>query len=82
MPALTPDKAEKLSLGNRDGVLATFSSIANADTWATGLGTCEAVFITNGASGATLGATYSGGTVTFAASTSLANVKVLAIGFK
>ena len=82
MAALTPSLEVKLSLGNRDGVLATFSSISNGDTWATGLGTCEAAFVTNGASGASLGVTYSGGTVTFAASTGLANVKVLAIGFK
>lgn len=82
MAALTPDSAYKLSLGNRDGVLATFTAITNGDTWATGLGTVEAVFATNGASGATFGATYSSGTVTFAASTSLANVKVLAIGYK
>jgi hypothetical protein len=78
----TPTTAEKLSLGNRDGVLATFTSLSNADTWVTGLGKVEAVFITDGASGQTLGATYSGGTVTFAASAGLSDVKVLAIGYK
>jgi len=78
----TPTTSENLSLGNRDGVLASFSSLANGNTWETGLGTVEAVFITNGASGVTVGATYSGGTATFALSAGLANAKVLAIGFR
>lgn len=85
MPALTPTSSENLSLGNRVGRLGTFSAINNADYWDTGLGVVEAVFITNGASGVTLGATYGTGAnlgrVTIAASAGLANVKVLAIGF-
>lgn len=80
MGAATPSSATKLSLGNRAGVLGTFTALANADTWATGLGTVEAVFISNGASGQTVGATYSGGIVTFALSGALGNAKVLAIG--
>jgi len=83
MGALTPSSKKQMGgLGNLDAVLATFSAIADADTWATGLGKVEAVFITNGASGQTVGATYSSGTVTFAASGALANVKVLALGYK
>ncbi len=78
----SPTSALNLSLGNRDGVIADFSTLNNGDTWVTGLGTVEAVFITNGASGITTGATYSGGTVTFALSAGCSNVKVLAIGFK
>lgn len=85
MPALTPSSSEKLSLGNRAGVLGAFSAINNADYWDTGLGKVEAVFITNGASGVTHGATYgtgaNAGRVTFAASGAMANVKVRAEGY-
>lgn len=78
----TPLTSVKLSLGNRDGVMARFATLVNNDTWATGLGTVEGVCITNGASGQTTGATYSGGVVTFKTSGPLTNVGVLAIGFK
>lgn len=80
MAAATPSSKIQLNLGNRMAVLATFTAIDNTNTWDTGLGKVEAVFITDGASGQTAGATYSGGTVTFALSGSLANAKVLAIG--
>jgi len=80
MPAQTPSAKSQLSLGNRKGVLATFTAIDNADTWATGLSKVEAVFIQNSVSGITAGATYSSGTVTFALSGSLASCQVLAIG--
>ena len=80
MAALTPTSTQVLSLGNRIGVQGTFTAIANADTWAPGLSTVEACYVLNGASGQTTGATYSSGTITFAASGAHANAKVLAIG--
>jgi hypothetical protein len=80
MAALIPTSKQFISLGNKQGVQGTFTSVANADTWSTGLQTVEAAYIDNGQSGQTYGATYSGGTVTFAASAGMANVKVLAVG--
>jgi uncharacterized protein YbjT (DUF2867 family) len=83
MGAITPSSKKQMGgFGNLDAVLATFASIADADTWATGLGKVEAVFIINSVSGKTYGATYSAGTVTFACSAALASAKVLALGYK
>lgn len=81
MAAVVPSATTIISVGNRVGILATFGVIGATDVWTTGLNVVEAVFITDAASGNTLGATYSGGTVTFANSGSTtANTKVLAIG--
>lgn len=80
MPAQTPSSKIQLNISNRMGVLATFTAIDNGDTWATGLGKVEAIFVMNSVSGITHGATYSAGIATFALSGSLANCKVLAIG--
>lgn len=83
MAAAVPTTIEKISMGNKIALLATFGSAVGAtDTWATGLANVEAVFYTDGAAGGrTGGATYSGGTVTFALSGALAaNAKILAIG--
>jgi hypothetical protein len=83
MAAAVPTTTKIISMGNVIGILGTFASAIGAtDTWATGLATVSAVFITDGAAGGiTGGATYSGGTVTFALSGSLAaNAKILAIG--
>lgn len=80
MAAATPSSKTQLSLGNRMAVLATFTAIDDTNTWATGLGKVEAVFVMNSVSGVTMGATYSAGTVTFALSGSLANCQVLALG--
>jgi hypothetical protein len=83
MGAITPISGTKilLNMGNRDHVEAKFTSITDGDTWVTGLGKVEMVFCTPGASGFTIGATYSGGTVTFAVGGGPAtNVMVLAIG--
>jgi hypothetical protein len=79
---LTPTSSRLLSLGNIDGVVAAFSSIANNDTWVTGLSSVEHVSITAGASGATVGYTVSGGTVTFKVSTTLSSgATVLVYGY-
>lgn len=81
MAAVTPTSTTTISMGNKIGILATFGIIGATDTWATGLNVVEAVFITDAASGNTLGATYSSGTVTFANSGSTtASTRVLAIG--
>ncbi|MBF0562599.1 MAG: hypothetical protein HQL37_11380 [Alphaproteobacteria bacterium] len=83
MGVLTPITGSKilLSRGSRDSVLAKFTTITDGDTWVTGLGKVEMVLATAGASGFTIGATYSGGTVTFAIGSGPAtNVMVEAIG--
>jgi len=79
----TPDTSSQLSLGNRDGVVGSFTALSNADTWVTGMSAIEHVSITCDSTGAeTYGCTVSGGTITFAASAQLDNVTVLVIGFK
>ena len=66
MAALTPIAGSRFDsvTGDQREVLAKFSSVANNDTWATGLGLITGVDITSGAS-KTMAATVSGGTVTF-----------------
>ena len=82
MAAITPSEEVILSLGNRKGVGASFTTIQNADTWTTGLGTVEGVVITDSVSGHTFGATYAaGGIVTFLCSADLTSARVLAIGY-
>lgn len=81
MAAITVTSREELIAGNIRAVFATTADIANTNTWDTGLKQVLAVFITNGQSGQTYGATYSGGTVTFAASAGMSNCKLLAIGY-
>lgn len=83
MAVAIPTTIEKISMGNKIALLATFVNVVGAtDTWNTGLANVEAAFITDGAAGGrTGGATYGGGTVTFALSGALsANAKVLVIG--
>ena len=50
--------------GNQRNIGAKFASVANNDTWVTGLSLITNVDITSGAS-KTMAATVSGGTVTF-----------------
>ena len=80
MAAATVITRHEISLGNKRGVLATFTSIADTNTWDTGLVVCEGAFLTNGTDGAALGATISGKTVTFDVAASLDNAMVFAIG--
>ena len=80
MAVLTPTRKNVYSLGNVIGIEGTFSSVANGDTWAPGLTTVQSCYIDPGVSGQTNGATYSGGTITIAASGAMANTKILAIG--
>lgn len=80
MADITVASYEIVSLGNRIGITAKTAAIANTNTWSPGLSTIDSVQLLNGASGETLGATISGGTITFAASGSLANCMILAVG--
>jgi hypothetical protein len=84
MAAITPSASELVSLGSRDGVGASFTTIADTNTWTTGLSVVEGVVITPAASGYTYGATYAaGGVVTFlVAGGPMSNVRCLAIGYK
>lgn len=82
MPALTPSLKFELNMGNRQHVLATLDSISDGDTWATGLGKVEAVFLTGSTAAPQIGATYNAGIVTFAITSGPAlAVKALAIGY-
>lgn len=67
MPAQTPIAGSRFD--NVDGqfreVVAKFASVADADTYKTGLAVIVAVNIQSGAN-KTMGVTWSGGTVTFA----------------
>jgi hypothetical protein len=81
MAAITPSASVNMSIGNRVGIGASFTTIQNADTWQTGLGTVEGVVITDSVSGHTFGATYvAGGQIIFYCSGDLSNARVLAIG--
>jgi hypothetical protein len=80
MAVLVPTATRVISLGNVNGVLGTFSAVGNADTWVPGLSTVDGAFLEAGASGQTHGLTYSGGTITVAASGALGVTKILAIG--
>lgn len=81
MAALTPVNSEHISLGSKSGVLASFSAMADGDTWETGLGNVEHVMINNGASNRSHGATFSGTTVTFKCSGAMTDpITVIAVG--
>lgn len=82
MPAITETYRERLSLGNRDGVVVKTAAIDNGDTLVTGLAKIEHVSFTNATSGQTGGYTVSGGTITFVLSGSFGATSILAIGFK
>ena len=82
MSVITPASKAQLNLGNRMGLVAKCTSIADTDTLTTGLSVIEHVSVTNSASGSTVGYTVSGGVITFAvAGGSLSNATVLALGF-
>jgi len=52
-------------MGQQKVIFATFTSVLNADTWATGLTNIDHVVITS-TTAQTVGCTISGGTITFA----------------
>lgn len=80
MAALTPSSTVVMISGNRVQILGAFTAANDGDTWTPGLTTVEAAILTNGAHTTTHGTTFSGGTITVAASAALANATVLAIG--
>ena len=81
--AITPTYSTQLNFGNRDGLVAKFTSIADNDTWETGMSNIEHVSITNNTSGSTAGYTVSGSVVTFhIAGGSLSSATVMVLGFK
>ena len=82
MPAITETYRERLSLGNRDGVIIKTAAIDNGDYVDTGLAKVEHVSFTNAASGQTGGYTVSGTRVTFVLSGSYGATSILVIGFK
>lgn len=80
MAAVTPTSTEVVSIGNKIGIIGTFSAIADTNVWTPGLITIDGVWLTNGANDQDTGATYSGVTVIFQAAGALANVKAMVIG--
>ena len=82
MSVLTPASSAQLNLGNRMGLVAKITTLADTDTLQTGLSVVEHVSVTNSTSGSTVGYTVSGGVVTFAvAGGSLSNATILVLGF-
>jgi hypothetical protein len=69
--------------GSQREILAQFSSVANGDTWTTGLGVITEVNCTSGdATPKTIGATFSGGILTFnVVSGPSLNMSVSVMGF-
>lgn len=68
-------------LGNKMVVTASCASIANADTWPTGLGTVEQVFVSNMTETQAVVSAKSGGTVTFTVTAGpIVNADLMAIG--
>jgi len=82
MAVQTPDANSRFDnvVGNIRQVTARFASVANNDTWATGLGTITSLSMDSGTSSA-IGATTSGGTVTFVTGGTVTGVQAQIQGF-
>lgn len=82
MAAVTVANRNETIIGNKRMVTADLSSIDNADTWVTGLKVIEGLTLTTTTAAATtqLGATKSGGTVTFAVESGSLAANAIAIG--
>lgn len=80
MAAVTPTSTEIVHLGNKIGIIGTFSAISDTDVWTPGLITIDGVWLTNGANDVDTGATYSGVTVIFQSAGAMANVKAMVVG--
>lgn len=65
MAAITPTTRTDTVAGNLRGVFATFSAVADTNTWASGLGLVTGVFCDADTSSDYVNATASGGTITF-----------------
>jgi len=79
MAAVTVDSRHDAVFGNYRAIIAQVDIAADADTWDTDLSTVLFVSATSTTNNA-MGATISGGTVTFQTAGAESNVKVLAIG--
>jgi len=82
MAAVTVDSLIETYFGNKVVKIAQIDIAADSDTWDTGLDVVDGVWVTPNNVSLTeqMGATYSGGTVTFRVSAATNNVRVLAIG--
>lgn len=70
MSAITPTGITKVSLGSANMVVATFSTVSDGDTWASGIGSIVTKWTDHNADPATqasvgIASTFSGGTFTF-----------------
>lgn len=79
MAAVNVDSQVNSVWGDMAVLVAQVDIAADADTWATGLGTILFVSTTSQTNNA-IGATLSGGTVTFQTAGAEANAKVLVVG--
>jgi hypothetical protein len=85
MGYITPTSLVNLSLGNRDGVIAKFTTIAEGETWYHPMSTIEHIEIVDASAVHTVGYTVSGNTVTFkvgGGDTTLGATSVFVLGFK
>jgi len=70
MAAITPTSVQRVGLGNGTLVIATFSTVADGDTWASGIGAIATKWTDHNANPTTqtsvgIASTFSGGTFTF-----------------
>ena len=79
MAAATVNRRRSVVFGNKRVVLADVSIAANGDTFATGLHIIDSFSVDSSTTGA-IGATKSGGTITFASGGAISNIPVVAIG--
>ncbi len=79
MAAVTVDRVRSLVMGNRRVKTATVDIAADADTWVSGLKLIESLSALSETNNA-IGATFSGGTVTFQTAGAENNVLVQAVG--
>jgi hypothetical protein len=83
--AITPTQLANLSLGNRDGVVAKFTTVAEGDTWESPMSVIEHVEIVDASGLHTVGCTVSGGIITFkvgGGDATLGVTTVFVLGFK
>ena len=79
MAAVTVDRKRSLVFGNRRVITATVDITADADTWVSGLRIIESLSALS-ETNAAIGATFSGGTVTFQTGGAENNVLVQVVG--
>jgi hypothetical protein len=70
MSAITPTNVQRVSLGSSTLVIATFTTVADGDTWASGIPAVHTKWVDQNANPSTqasagFATTFSGGTFTF-----------------